>query len=114
MLAPDIEVFIVSNVISNSVTRRRARGRPTLIFSPGNPLQGVDIIREAESGKLFVLEANPGGNTWTFSKGKMRSRQATLQKALGVDQLTDQYAAFCIDVGARHQPADCGCAALLS
>jgi len=54
----------------------------------------VDIIREAESGRLFVLEANPGGNTWTFSKGAMRTRQAALTKALGVERLTDQFDAF--------------------
>ena len=38
-LAADIEVFIASNEISNSVTRRRAATRPTLIFSPGNLLE---------------------------------------------------------------------------
>ena len=35
---------------------------------PEIALQGVDILREASSGKLYVLEANPGGNTWIFSK----------------------------------------------
>jgi hypothetical protein len=54
-------------------------------------LQGIDIVREAGSGKLFVLEANPGGNTWIFSKGAMTER---LKKALGVDRLTDQFDAF--------------------
>jgi hypothetical protein len=68
--------------------------RQTHSALPEAPLQGVDIIREAGSGKLFVLEANPGGNTWTFSKGNMRTRQATLQKALGVERLTDQFDAF--------------------
>ena len=58
---------------------------------PEIPLQGVDIIREADSGKLFVLEANPGGNTWIFSRGDMTSR---LKKALGVERLTDQFDAF--------------------
>jgi hypothetical protein len=33
----------------------------------GIPLQGVDIIREKATGRLFVLEINPGGNTWHFS-----------------------------------------------
>ena len=54
---------------------------------PEIALQGIDIIREAGSGKLFVLEANPGGNTWIFSKGAMTER---LKKVLGVDRLTDQ------------------------
>jgi hypothetical protein len=55
------------------------------------PLHGVDIIREHGSGKLFVLEVNPGGNTWIFSKGLTTAR---LQKALGTDRLTDQFDAF--------------------
>jgi hypothetical protein len=54
-------------------------------------LQGVDIIREAKSGKLYVLEANPGGNTWIFSKGDMTAR---LKAALAVERLTDQFDAF--------------------
>ena len=37
-LAPDIEVFIASNSISSSVTRRQAGRRPSLIFSPGKLL----------------------------------------------------------------------------
>jgi hypothetical protein len=48
---------------------------------------GFDIIREVQSGKLYVLEANPGGNTWIFSKGDMT---AQLKVALGAEQLTDQ------------------------
>jgi hypothetical protein len=55
------------------------------------PLQGVDIIREAATGKLFVLEANPGGNTWIFSKGDMSLR---LKSALGVERLSDPFDAF--------------------
>ena len=58
---------------------------------PEIALQGVDIIREAKSGKLYVLEANPGGNTWIFSKGEMTTR---LKSALGVERLTDQFDAF--------------------
>ena len=34
---------------------------------PDNPLWGVDIIRDQETGKLYVLEVNLGGNTWSFS-----------------------------------------------
>jgi hypothetical protein len=55
------------------------------------PLHGVDIIREDGSGKLFVLEVNPGGNTWIFSKGEITT---LLQKALGTDRLADQFDAF--------------------
>lgn len=41
--------------------RRAAAAMPRI------PLQGLDIIRDRHSGKLYVLEANPGGNTWHFS-----------------------------------------------
>ena len=54
-------------------------------------MQGIDIIREAGSGKLYLLEANPGGNTWIFSKGDLTTR---LKAALGVERLTDQFDAF--------------------
>ena len=54
-------------------------------------MQGIDIIREAGSGKLYLLEANPGGNTWIFSKGDLTTR---LKTALGVERLTDQFDAF--------------------
>jgi hypothetical protein len=58
---------------------------------PEIALHGVDIIREAVSGKLYVLEVNPGGNTWIFSKGDMTTR---LQAALGLKRLSDQFDAF--------------------
>jgi hypothetical protein len=65
--------------------------RRTYLAIPEAPLQGVDIVREATTGRLFVLEANPGGNTWIFSKGDMSTR---LQKALGVEHLSDPFDAF--------------------
>ena len=34
---------------------------------PHIPMLAVDVIREAATGKLYVLECNPGGNTWHFS-----------------------------------------------
>jgi hypothetical protein len=34
---------------------------------PEIPLKGCDVIREASTGKLYVLEMNCGGNTWHFS-----------------------------------------------
>jgi hypothetical protein len=65
--------------------------RRTYAALPEAALQGVDIIRDAQSGKMYVLEANPGGNTWIFSKG---DRTARLRTALGVQRLTDQFDAF--------------------
>jgi hypothetical protein len=35
--------------------------------APSAPTKGCDIIREEGTGRLFVLEFNPGGNTWHFS-----------------------------------------------
>ena len=34
---------------------------------PHIPMLAVDCIRESGSGRIFVLECNPGGNTWHFS-----------------------------------------------
>lgn len=34
---------------------------------PDTPLLGTDVLREAATGRLFVLECNSGGNTWHFS-----------------------------------------------
>jgi hypothetical protein len=36
---------------------------------PDIPILGVDIVPEEKSKKLYVLECNPGGNTWHFSAG---------------------------------------------
>ena len=31
---------------------------------PGLPLLGIDIVKHSETGELFALEVNGGGNTW--------------------------------------------------
>jgi hypothetical protein len=67
-----------------------ALARRTYSALPEIPLHGVDIIREEKTGKLYVLEANPGGNTWMFSN----EATARLKKTLGVDCLADQFDAF--------------------
>jgi hypothetical protein len=46
---------------------------------PDIPILGTDIIPEARTGKLFVLECNPGGNTWHFSA----SSTAEIRRQLG-------------------------------
>jgi hypothetical protein len=40
-----------------------------LVFEvfPERPLQGIDIIIQENTKKLFVLEGNQGGNVWVFS-----------------------------------------------
>jgi len=109
-VAPRPSLDAPDDVLSNAPMKARRRDGPIareLIWDadilelarraysalPEIPLQGLDIVREAESRKLFVLEANPGGNTWIFSKGDMTTR---LIKALGVERLTDQFDAFTI------------------
>jgi len=44
-----------------------AFARQVATSMPLIPLQGMDIIREVGTGKFYVLENNPGGNTWHFS-----------------------------------------------
>jgi hypothetical protein len=40
---------------------------------PDVPLKACDFIREWKTGRLYVLELNPGGNTWHFStRGGLR------------------------------------------
>lgn len=56
---------------------------------PELPLQGIDIVREAKSGKLYVLENNSGGNVWTFSN----AISPTL-KVIGRKALVTQFMAF--------------------
>ena len=48
---------------------------------PGQPLLGTDIVRDAESGELFVIECNPRGDAWLISSvmGRM------IEQANGLD-----------------------------
>lgn len=34
---------------------------------PECPVLGVDIVRDMDSGKLYVMEVNPRGDTWHLS-----------------------------------------------
>ncbi len=36
---------------------------------PEIPLKGCDILKDASTGRLYVIELNAGGNTWHFSSG---------------------------------------------
>jgi len=53
-------------------------------------LHGCDIIRESETGRLFVLEVNPGGNTWSFSS----KWAALLRTDLDMQDLSGQFDAW--------------------
>jgi hypothetical protein len=48
---------------------------------PNVPLKGIDILQEAGTGDLYVLELNCGGNTWHFSS----AQQAAERKRSGGD-----------------------------
>lgn len=53
---------------------------------PECPLIGVDIIRESQSGRLYVLEVNPHGNVWHFS--------SPFAKNLDPEYVRERYAQF--------------------
>jgi len=53
------------------------------------PIQGTDIIIDAKSNKLYVLEANLGGNSWGFTK-----KDWGAYKQLGRSALLQQFNAF--------------------
>jgi hypothetical protein len=71
---------------------------------PDTPLLGTDIIRDEATGRPFVLECNPGGNTWHFSSRlttgvRQQMGGGSLVGAKKADQigrqmLIDQFGAF--------------------
>jgi hypothetical protein len=40
---------------------------------PDHPALGIDFIRDAETGRLYVLEINPSGGSWLLSSSQGRS-----------------------------------------
>lgn len=68
------------------------------------PLLAIDILREETTGKLYVLECNPGGNTWHFSskigeKLRLGFGNATVNGVKRAHEIArsmfiDQYGAF--------------------
>jgi hypothetical protein len=57
---------------------------------PEAPFHACDIVRDAASGALYLLEINPGGNTWIFS----RPNTPKVIKELGGIDLASQFNAF--------------------
>jgi hypothetical protein len=53
-----------------------ALARDASAVVPEAPLKGIDIIQEAGTGKLYVLELNMGGNTWHFSSNQQAEERA--------------------------------------
>jgi hypothetical protein len=62
---------------------------------PRIPLLGVDILQHHETGELFALEINAGGNTWHFSS----KASASGRTAVGREARIKQFGAW--DVAAR-------------
>lgn len=62
---------------------------------PAIPLQGIDIVRQAGTGRLYALENNSGGNTWHFSS---RFSEGS-RKILTREQRIGQFGAF--DIAAK-------------
>ena len=73
------------------------------------PLLAIDILRDHTTGKLYVLECNPGGNTWHFSsqigaKLRLGFGNATVNGEKRAHEIArqmfiDQYGAF--DIAAQ-------------
>ena len=42
------------------------------------PLLGVDLLRDARDGRLYVAEVNSSGNVWAFSSAIGRAMQERL------------------------------------
>ena len=53
---------------------------------PECPVIGVDIIRETQSGRLYVLEVNPHGAVWHLS--------SPLGKTMAAEHILERYAQF--------------------
>ena len=43
---------------------------------PEVPLKGCDVVREERTGRTYVLEVNPGGNTWHFSSAFLSAERS--------------------------------------
>jgi hypothetical protein len=71
---------------------------------PDIPILGCDVIREAATGDLYVLECNPGGNTWHISSkigeeprlsfGNAKANGFQRANERGRRMLIEQYGAF--------------------
>lgn len=101
--APD-ETLLSAQIATNAARRQHhAASDPDVLelarraydAMPAIPLQGVDIIREATTGQLFVLEINAGGNTWHFSSSYIEQ----IPDASSREEKITQFGAW--DVAAR-------------
>ncbi|MGC4077562.1 MAG: hypothetical protein QM702_11135 [Rubrivivax sp.] len=93
------EVLLAANIATNGGERNRrliddeeilAFARRMSRALPAIPLQGIDVMREHGTGRLFAIENNTGGNTWHFSSNMGKE----LRDQLGRDALVGQFDAF--------------------
>ena len=63
----------------------------------GIPLLGIDIIRAHDTGRLYALEVNAGGNVWHFSSPYWEGRRKKYPHV--AREMHDQFGAF--DVAAK-------------
>lgn len=64
--------------------------RRTYEAMPDVALQACDIVREEKTGKVYLLENNPGGGTWMFSN----HNAAIYRKMLGIEDLMEPFDAL--------------------
>jgi hypothetical protein len=81
---PDIEVSLTKEPEFLDFAKRVYAAMPEVA------LQGCDIIKEETTGKLYILETNPGGGTWMFSN----SNAGAYRRVLGVENLWEPFDAF--------------------
>jgi hypothetical protein len=71
---------LVNDMEVMAFARRAARAMPAI------PLQGMDIVRDARTGKLYALENNSGGNTWHFSSKMFESGKKKITRDMRIAQ----------------------------
>ena len=71
--APDIEVFVASNDIRSSLTRKRAAERPTLVFSPIRLLAFRPARGKVYAGRRISMRSVQIRNCWRRTTGPMSS-----------------------------------------
>jgi len=57
-----------------------ALARAAYCACPEAALQGCDLLRDSRTGHLYVIEFNPGGNTWHFSSSRMLAARERLNE----------------------------------
>lgn len=79
-------ITVVSNKKDSSYTLARdpeviALAEQAHAAFPDQPLLGTDLVRDAESGELYVIECNPRGDAWLISSDMGRM----IEQANGLD-----------------------------